>query len=228
MRWAAPTAALVLIVASVASANATAPGSRGAARVMDVLGQVRENLEVTRYSHQRRVREHRGQYFFDCSGMVQWVLSRASRRSMVDLREGQRPLAIHFVWRIQRAPTDRFRGGWRRIERISDVRPGDVFAWRRPEGFRSRNTGHVGFVIAPPRRLDRQLERGPVYLLRLADASRYVHQDDTRPWPGPGGFGMGTMAFLADEADRPVGYAWAGLHSRGFRETEIVFGRPGP
>ena len=187
MRWAAPTAALVLIVASVASANATAPGSRGAARVMDVLGQVRENLEVTRYSHQRRVREHRGQYFFDCSGMVQWVLSRASRRSMVDLREGQRPLAIHFVWRIQRAPTDRFRGGWRRIERIGDVRPGDVFAWRRPRGFPSRNTGHTGFVIGAPRPVPRIPH---AYAVRVADATGSRHQDDTRPWPGEGGFGI--------------------------------------
>ncbi|MEC7519518.1 MAG: hypothetical protein VYE22_06615 [Myxococcota bacterium] len=224
MRRAAPIAALVLLVASVASANATAPGSRGASRVMDVLEHVRENLEETRYSHQRRVREHRGQYFFDCSGMVQWVLSRASRRSMLDLDEGERPLAIHFVRRIRRAPTDRYRAGWRRIERLSDVRPGDVFAWRRPDGFRSRNTGHVGFVVAPPRRY----QDTSIYLLRLADASRYVHQDDTRPWPGPGGFGHGTMAFLADEEGRPIGYAWAGLHSRGFRETEIVFGRPGP
>jgi hypothetical protein len=144
---------------------------------------------------------------------------------VLDLDEGERPLAIHFVRRIERAPTDRFRGGWRRLVRMDQVRPGDVFAWRRPESFRSRNTGHVGFVIEPPRRL---APDSPVYLVRVADASRYTHQDDTRPWPGPGGFGHGTIAFVADEAGRPIGYAWAGLYSRGYRQTDVVFGRVGP
>ncbi|HJL16868.1 MAG TPA: hypothetical protein RMH99_14485 [Sandaracinaceae bacterium LLY-WYZ-13_1] len=219
-------AAVLLLASSGARADETrTPATSAAERVMEVLSRVRRNLRDTRYRHQRRVREHRGQYHFDCSGMVQWVLSRAARRSMVDLPEDQRPLAIHFVWQIERAPTDRFRGGWRRIERIEDVRPGDVFAWERPEDFESRNTGHVGFVVGPPRPVPGSPH---VYTVRIADASRYVHQDDTRPWPGPGGFGLGTVAFVTDAEGRPTGYAWAGLRSRGYRETDVVFGRVGP
>jgi len=199
------------------------PATRAANRVVDVLDRIRENLQQTRYQHHRAVRERRGQYFFDCSGMVQWVLSRASRRSMLDLDDDERPLAIHFVRRLRRAPTGRFRGGWRQLERIQEVRPGDVFAWERPEGFRSRNTGHVGFVARLPREAGRN-----VWAVRVADASRYTHQDDTRPWPGPGGFGLGTIAFVTDDAGHPIGYAWGGLRSRGYRETTVVFGRVGP
>lgn len=217
------TAAILGTAATVRAGGDGAPASRAAERVMEQLGEVREGLRETRYQHHRTVRVHRGEYFFDCSGMVQWVLSRVARRSALDLDDGQRPLAIHFVREIQRAPADRFRRGWRRIERLGDVRPGDVFAWERPEGFQSRNTGHVGFVIEPPRRVGDR-----VYAVRVADASRYTHQDDTRPWPGPGGFGHGTLAFVVDDEDRPVGYAWRGLESRGYRETNVVFGRVGP
>jgi cell wall-associated NlpC family hydrolase len=211
-----------LLTTSPALAD-TEPATPAAARVMDELTRIEQTLRDTRYSHQLRVRRWRGEYAFDCSGMVQWVLGRTARRSMLDLDDDQRPLAIHFVQRIERAPTDRSRGGWRRLRTIDDVRPGDVFAWRRPERFRSRNTGHVGFVIGAPRRVG----DSRVYLIRVADASRYTHQDDTRPWPGPGGFGRGTIAFVTDELGRPIGYAWAGLHSRGYRETDVVFGRVG-
>lgn len=223
-RLALAAALCLLSAAAAVRADGDAPATRAAERVVEKLRHVRENIRETRYQHRRVVRERRGEYFFDCSGMVQWVLSRTARRSMLDLDEGQRPLAIHFVRRIQRAPTERFRGGWRRIERLDAVRPGDVFAWERPEGFRSRNTGHVGFVIEPPRRV----ADSRVYAVRVADASRYTHQNDSRPWPGPGGFGHGTLAFVADAEGRPVGYAWRGLESRGYRETEVVFGRVGP
>lgn len=219
------TALLTLGVAGVAEAGGDRePATRAASRVMERLERIRSTMTETRYQHHRSVRARRGQYFFDCSGMVQWVLEREARRSRLELDEGERPLAIDFVRRIARAPTDRFRGGWRRVARIADVRPGDVFAWERPPDFNSRNTGHVGFVIRPPE----QVGDTPVWAFRVADASRYTHQDDTRPWPGPGGFGHGTIAFIADEVGQPIGYAWRGLESYGYRETRVVFGRVGP
>ncbi|MFK7989915.1 MAG: hypothetical protein AB8I08_28100 [Sandaracinaceae bacterium] len=220
---------LLVVTCMVAQASPVGaddePGSRAAGRVVEVLDRIRERMQETRYQHHRTVRERRGQYFFDCSGMVQWVLSRASRRSTVPLEPGERPLAIDFVRRIERAPVDRYRGGWRRIARLEDVRPGDVFAWRRPPDFQSANTGHVGFVVETPQPV---AGRPGYFTARIADASRYTHQDDTRPWPGPGGFGHGTILFSVDEAGEPTGYGWAGLRSRGTWETDVVFGRVGP
>ena len=211
----------MLALASPASADGE-PATRASSRVVDALEEIRVSLRETRYAHHRTVRRRRGQYFFDCSGMVQWVLGRAARRSQLDLREGQRPLAIHYVRRIERAPTDRLRGGWQRLETIDQVRPGDVFAWRRPPDFQSANTGHVGFVLETPVRW-----RDGFYLVRVADASRYTHQDDTRPWPGPGGFGHGTI-LVATEDGRPVGYGWRGVEGRAWRRADFVFGRVGP
>lgn len=217
-------AVMLVLTASTADAD-DPPGSRAAGRVVEVLEGIRQGMRETRYQHHRTVRVRRGQYFFDCSGMVQWVLSRSSRRSMVPLEPRERPLAIDFVRRIERAPVDRYRGGWRRIARMVDVRPGDVFAWRRPPDFQSANTGHVGFVVETPQPVT---GHAGYFTVRIADASRYTHQNDTRPWPGPGGFGHGTILFSVNEQGEPTGYGWSGLLSRGTWQTDVVFGRVGP
>jgi len=157
--------------------------------------------------------------------MAYWVLERASRRSVRHLEEVQRPLAEHFVRAIRRAPTGRMRNGWQRIDQIEDVRPGDVFAWRRPAGFPSRNTGHVGFVAGAPRPVP-QIPNA--YAVRVADATGTGHQNDTRPSPGDGGFGLGTLVFLTDGEGHGTHYGWYGTRSGGYVVTPILFGRVGP
>lgn len=198
------------------------PATAAASRVLDVLSGVRTNLQRTRYTHHRVVNERRGLYYWDCSLMAHWVLERAAPRSVRHLANTQRPLAEHFVRTIERAPTDRSRRGWRQIEHIQDVRPGDVFAWRRPHGFPSRNTGHVGFVVGAPRIVP-GIPNG--WAVDVADATRGGHQGDTRPYPGDGGFGYGTLVFLTDGEGRGTHYGWAGTRSGGYVVTPILFGR---
>ena len=201
------------------------PATRSAARVLEVLEAVRESMRETRYQHHRVVRERTGTYYWDCSLMVEWVLERAAPRAVRAMGDLQRPLAAHFARAIERAPVGRYRGGWSRLERITEIAPGDVFAWRRPDGFPSRNSGHVGFVLGPAR---------PVpgipgaYAVRVADATRSLHQNDTRSWPGEGGFGIGTLVFLTDGDGHGTHYGWAGTRSGGYVVTPIVFGRLGP
>jgi len=202
-----------------------APETDAAHRVIEVIEGIRDNLQRTRYQHHRVVREREGTYYWDCSLMAYWVLQRAAPRSVRHLRETRRPLAEHFVRAIERAPTDRRRRGWRRIAHIEQVRPGDVFAWRRPRGFPSRNTGHVGFVVGAPRPVP---EIPGAYAVRVADATRSLHQDDSRSWPGDGGFGIGTLVFLTDGEGRGTHYGWGGTYSSGYVVTPILFGRVGP
>lgn len=202
-----------------------APSTRAAGRVLQILERVRSNLRDTRYQHHLVVREHSGIYRWDCSLMAGWVLDRASPRSVRHLASTQRPLAEHFVRTIERAPTDRFARGWQRVDDIREVRAGDVFAWRRPPNFPSRNTGHVGFAIDAPRRV-LGLPRG--YAIRVADATGSGHENDTRPWPGEGGFGIGTLVFLTDDQGRGTHYGWFGTRSSGYVVTPILFGRVGP
>ncbi len=191
--------------------------------VMRRLGRVAETLTESEYSYGLSVNEARGVYRFDCSGMVQWVLRRSAPVAAITMAHGlpQRPLARDFQRRIGRAPAEKERGGWRRIERIADLAPGDVVAWRKPVEIESANTGHVAFVLLPP-----VLAPGyeNAYLVRIADSSRLLHDDDTRV--GRSGFGFGTILLISDPATgKPTAYGWVALRWRAF-ETEIALGRP--
>jgi len=197
------------------------PVTAAATRVLDVLADVRTNVRDTRYQHTTVVNERLGRYRWDCSGMADWVLEKARLRRARAALQRSRPVARTFFEAIRRAPTGRAAQGWERLPRIEDARPGDVFAWLRPPDWPRRNTGHVGFVLAAPRRVNAW---PGAYVVRIADATSVPHQDDTRTWPGEGGYGEGTILWMTD-AGRAFGYGWHGIHSRGYVETEALFGR---
>lgn len=201
----------------------TAPPPSGApARVLSVLGEIRTTLRVTRYQHPTVIRPRSGVYLWDCSGMAAWVLRRAapaSRRALAS----PRPVARDFFHAIDRAPVGGVRGGWTKLAGLADARPGDVFAWLRPPDWPRRNTGHVGFLLAAPAPVP---EWPGAWALRIADATSIPHQNDTRPWPGDGGYGEGTIVFFADPEGRPTHYGWHGTRAGATAETRIVLGRP--
>ena len=191
--------------------------------VMRRLGSVASSLEESEYTYGFSVNEKKGVYRFDCSGMAQWVLRKATPVAAITIGHGltPRPLARDFQRRIARVPADRERGGWQRITKIRDLLPGDVVAWIKPAEIDSPNTGHVAFIVLPP-----VLAPGydNAYLVRIADSTRLLHDEDTRA--GRTGFGFGTILLVADpETDAPVAYGWAGLRWRAF-ETPIALGRP--
>jgi hypothetical protein len=192
-------------------------------RVMRKLGQMAASLTDSQYQYAVQVDEKRGIYRFDCSGMTHWVLRKSAPRAAWTASQGlpQRPLARDFQRRIARAPVDRERGGWQRIARVDQLEPGDVVAWLKPKEIQSPNTGHVAFVLLPPARVPGYEN---AYLVRIADSTRLLHDDDTRN--GRNGFGFGTILLVSDpETGAPTAYGWAGLRWRAF-ETAISLGRP--
>jgi hypothetical protein len=189
-------------------------------RIAALMQELRTSIRQTRYQHQTVIRERDGLYLWDCSAMAAWVLRRSAPRAMQQLTRS-RPVARDFVSAIEHAPTDHFARGWQRIERLEDARPGDLFAWRRPRGFPSRNTGHVGFLVDQPLAVP-GLQGMAV---RIADATSVGHQADTREGDEEGGFGIGTLVFLTDEEGRGTHYGWAGTASDGYVTTPIFIGR---
>ncbi|HEY3497731.1 MAG TPA: hypothetical protein VGK73_23700, partial [Polyangiaceae bacterium] len=163
--------------------------------VMKKLGAISASLTESEYQYGLSVNEKRGIYRFDCSGMVHWVLRKSAPRAAWTAAHGlpQRPLARDFQRRLARAPLDRERGGWRRLARVDELRPGDVVAWLKPVEIESPNTGHVAFVLLPP-----VLAPGyeNAYLVRIADSTRLHHDEDTRV--GRNGFGFGTILLVSD------------------------------
>jgi hypothetical protein len=195
------------------------PATKAAGKVMAIVDDIRATLVESSYQHSTKVRADDGIYHFDCSGMTAWILRRAAPRALKAINS-KRPVARDFVRVIERAPADRARKGWQRIDQIAEVRPGDVFAWKRPRGLPSKNTGHVGIVV------DRPVEIAPgAWAVRIADSTSGSHQDDTRAGDPDGGFGIGTLVFLADDAGRGTHYGWSGTHTEWYVITSIVFGR---
>ena len=203
-----------------AEADRAEPATRAARKVMRRLEKLDREVQTTRYQHRTVIRRSEGHYAWDCSAMVTWILKRTAPTALAAI-DKDRPVAVSYVRIIKKAPTRRSREGWRRVPHIDDVRPGDVFAWKRPPGFPSKNTGHVGFVLDVPKPLP---HNPSAYKVRIADASSYRHEDDSRAPGGEGGYGTGTILFLTDGHGQGIAYGWYGNETR-LIETPIYFGR---
>jgi hypothetical protein len=193
--------------------------------VMRGLFRLKKSAIHSPYIHGIDVDVRRGYYAFDCSGMVDWLLQRTCPVASQSLRAGHatRPLARDFVETIAQLAPGQSRGGWLRVSRVSEARPGDVIAWLRPKFIKSENTGHVAVIILPPE------QRSPfdsAYLVRVADSSRLHHQDDIR-LGGANGFGFGTILVESNPASgAPSGFSFAGERAKHAWGTKVVIGRP--
>jgi hypothetical protein len=218
----------VVLALLVHGASPLVAGERSTAadRVVEVINDIRETLVQSKYQHVTRVRRKEGLYFFDCSGMASWILRRSAPRALetVGRPNGRRPLARHFYRTIARIAPGATRGPWQRLSRIAEAAPGDVLAWIRPDWFPSKSTGHVAFVLERPR-----TNPGPVpgLIFRIADASKFRHENDTRR-KGETGFGIGTLLVPTDSRGRALGYGWIGSEtpSDWVVPTDLVIGRP--
>jgi len=204
----------------------SAPSSRAAIRTLNVVGHIQSTLRTARYEHTIDVDERTGRYVFDCSGMTAWILARSApsaHRAVMEHVHGFHPLARDYYRQIAAVAPGAEAHGWHHVARVSDAQPGDVVAWLRPAIVRSNNTGHVAIIVSPPARI----EGTEQWLVRIADASRYQHQDDSREGSGRTGFGFGTILVRADPATgAPVAYGWFGAQSAWVLATSMAIGRP--
>lgn len=194
------------------------------ARIDSIIMAIEQGLKYTEYSHRPRIDVKNGIYVWDCSIMATWIINQVSPRARKALAK-EKPLARDFYQTIKTADTLFPRNGWLRITKPSAIAPGDVFAWLKPEMFRERpNTGHVGFVIGKPRPHPSYTS---VWVMRIADATRELHENDSRPVGGEGGFGTATIAVKFDDQGAPVAYGWYGASqdTATYVPTSIVFGR---
>ncbi len=155
----------------------------------------------------------RGRY--DCSGYLNELLAvRAPGAYAAVTRLRARPRAREYLDAML-VPVE----GWIRVERVRDLRAGDVLAWTHRA--HRRSTGHVMLVVGEPRRDPRFPS---AYQLRVEDAAESPHSDDTRP-PGVSGVGRGTILLHTDEHGEPVRFAWT-LDGRWQSPAAIAMGRP--
>src|SRR5215831_6582704 len=93
---------------------------------------VRTARETT-YSHRTTIDERAGRFDVDCSGFVGYLLRRAAPAARAELIAAtvKRPLARHFVQLVAGLPAAGV-AHWRRIERVAELRRGDIIAWMKP------------------------------------------------------------------------------------------------
>lgn len=192
--------------------------------LMRGLFRIQSKLKTTAYVHGIDVDVRRGYFAFDCSGMVDWVLRGSTPVAAQSVRRGltNRPLARDFVNRIASLAPNEISGGWKRITKVVEAQPGDVIAWVKPKFIKSENTGHVAIIV------QRAIVRNPndtAYLLRIADSSRLIHEDDSRQ--GRGGFGFGTILVETNaNTGAPSGFHFSGSRANHAFGTQVVIGRP--
>jgi len=148
----------------------------------------------------------------DCSGLLNALLERSYDLKTADFEqwvEVRRPLAITYFDAIE--SKNRFVP----IERISDVRPGDIIAIKYPPD--ADNSGHVMIVSEKPQRRTKDTE--PIvpeteqWEIAVIDSSESGHgkTDTRRRADGSFGQGVGKGIFrlYCDRQGRFTGYSWS-------------------
>jgi hypothetical protein len=213
-----------LLLAPWMPAEAGAPATAAAERVMGAIEDVESRMRGSRYRHEIEVNEELGLYDFDESGWAAWVLQRAAPLAFTQLGR-ERPVAEDFARVIHAAPTDGELLGWRRLTHPSALRPGDVLAWSTPMDHRRDGlTGRVLLCAGMPVRIPGLDE---AWSVEVSDATNEFHQLDSRMmrFDLDGGVGRGTITLAVAEDGHPYAYGWQGPWSPVFLRTDVELGR---
>jgi hypothetical protein len=211
---------------AIDAAAATDTGTKKSAASILVGEAARElaAMKESTYSHTTNVVESTGTFDYDCSGFIDYALSRvlpAQLASLASYEGVSRPLAKHYEAFFESIPASGSKGGWTRVSRAADLVPGDVVAWLKPADVVSTNTGHVlmvrGAVKPNPARADEILV--PIY-----DSTSSPHGSTDSRAPSGEGLGTGTIGVLIDAKGAPVGYRWTGGVSVKLEYTSVALG----
>jgi hypothetical protein len=180
--------------------------------------QMIADFKITRYSHRTHVDRDRGVCEVDCSGFLVVLLKETSPRHMRQIAtRHKRPLAEDFYAAFS-AKSGEKPAGWKPINRLQDVEPGDVVAWLKQERLPGDNTGHVMLVEQKP------AADGPSqFRVRVLDSTAHGHGSDSRPEAGSG-IGAGTIWLEVDGEGRPIGYRWKSRRGM-LHQAPIAIGR---
>jgi hypothetical protein len=170
----------------------------------------------------------------DCSGFINSLLERAGdpviRRLSLVARKG-RPRSQDYFRLIDAED------GFRRIQNLADVLPGDIIAVKYLLVAEGADTGHVMLVDTVPVR--RKKDTDPIidgtrqWEVAVIDSTRTAHgKTDTRvdkDGSKRDGVGRGVFRLYSDETGKPVGFSWSTLKSSRYFDgisKPFAIGRP--
>jgi hypothetical protein len=208
---------LVLSCALLIAQSAPPPSRGGGAKLLDAAHRLVASIQSSSYEHKTDIDESAGRFNCDCSGLVGYLLKKhlPSHYAVLPTKpENKRPTAEAMHDYFMSLPKT---GPWTRIDKLTDVRPGDVIAWRHIDP-KPGSTGHVVIADGSP------VREGNQYRLTIIDSAKSGHANDTRK-PGQSGVGRGDVFITTDPAGRPTGYRWS-KPDGDLRSESIVIARP--
>jgi hypothetical protein len=166
----------------------------------------------------------------DCSGFLTALLEQAygfNKDYFMKWLNTGRPLATTYHDAILNQQ------GFRQIQYLVDVQPGDVIAIKYPPG--SENTGHILLVAERPRQRKAsqpEIEGTDQWEVTVIDSSQSGHgKTDTRRRDDGAfgaGVGQGICRLYANRKSQITGYTWSTLAKSEYydqRERHLVIGR---
>jgi len=169
----------------------------------------------------------------DCSGFLNALFERAYG---FDKAYFQRWLGKGRPYAITYHDAIASRRGFARVDRIAEVRPGDIIAIQYPDG--SENTGHIMLVAErpAPRPSSKPLIAGTEqWEVTIIDSSSSGHgKTDTRRKDDgsfSSGVGEGVFRMYSGRDGRIAGYSWSTLGASDFYDQDtrnLVIGRLDP
>jgi hypothetical protein len=186
-------------------------------------------MTTTSYRHRSHIDEASGTFEYDCSGFVAYALLNAAPDALARVPVGPkgRPRAEEFVTYFAGLEAN---DPFEPVRRASDIAPGDIIAWLRPEDVNNTNTGHIAIVldrlgIAAPSSAAAKIGGARELLFRVVDSTEAPHGDDVRDRYTMTGLGTGTIGLVVDGSDTPIGYRWKGGESPRAHATMIAVAR---
>jgi len=176
-------------------------------RPADEARHIVDSVQQADYQHNIHIVAAKGIYDCDCSGFLEYVLSRVAPEHLkqIPVSPGEtRPLAHDFAKFFRSLPFETAEG-WRQIRYLHDAQRGDLIAWAVPTVKQKMgDTGHCFVVRERPEAHD-----PTTMAVKAYDSSGIAHYDDSRG-PGPDqfqtGVGTGTFHLQINPAGTPVAF----------------------
>jgi len=216
--------AISFLLSGLLAAAEKEPAVNPSARFAEIVEALLADMTATEYQHKTEIDEEAGVLKCDCSGLIGHVLRNHFPEAYLHVDGSSRPdrvrpLAANFCETFIAANEKEGKGSpWKPITKIEDLRPGDIFAWKKRKIVKGESTGHVLMIAGLPKR-----EEGGLFRFRVIDSTRSPHANDTRT-PKSLGVGAGEMWLSADDDGRLNGFK-VSEHSKLSMKNTVAAGR---
>ena len=198
------TSAILLLISSgvIAKEAPKTPSSQFAQIVETLLA----DMTSSTYQHKTEINEETGVWNCDCSGLIGHILRRHFPEAYLHVDgptrpERARPLAANYCETFLAAGQKKLQvSPWKQITKVTDLRPGDIFAWKNLKIVKGKSTGHVLMIAGIPK-----LDDNGLYRVRIIDSTRGLHANDSRTQETLG-VGSGDIWLSADKDGKLNGF----------------------